>query len=72
MGWSESYYSDMAAEAGREWEERVEEILEAFRRLRVSAATYGHFHPLIHETSSMVEEWEAKLRELLRGELGRD
>ncbi len=68
MGWSESYYCDMAEEAMRVLEKRVHEILEAFERLRLSAATYGHFHSLLSETLRKIEAWEAELKELLTSE----
>ena len=62
MGWSESYYADMAGEAGRKFAERVLDLMEAFRRTRRDASTYEPFHPLFGELSRMVETWEAELR----------
>ena len=66
MGWSESYYADMAGEAGRKFAERVQDLVEAFRRTRHDASAYGPFHPLFGELSSMVETWEAELRACCR------
>ncbi|NPV59032.1 MAG: hypothetical protein HPY75_05140 [Actinobacteria bacterium] len=66
MGWSESYYRDMATEAALELEERLRELEEAFGRLRGSASTYRHFHPLYEELVRRVEVWETELEALRR------
>ncbi len=71
MGWSESYHDDMAAEAGREFSARLREVMEAFSRLRLSASTYRHFHPLFGEAARRVEGWEEELVKML-GERGEE
>ncbi|MBC7230154.1 MAG: hypothetical protein H5T74_07170 [Actinobacteria bacterium] len=70
MGWSESYQDDMAAEAGREFSARLREVMEALRRLRLSASTYRHFHPPFDEAARRAEGWEEELAGMLweRGE----
>lgn len=70
MGWSESYYNDMAAEAARELEERMKDLVEAFGRLRGSASTYRQFQPLYEELARRVETWETDLEALRREDGG--
>ena len=66
MGWSESYYADMAGEAGRELEERLRDLAGALRRMRLAASTYQDFHPLIGGILRLVDGWEAELEIVLR------